>query len=447
MYRFAILLLVLLGGMSVGHADGIHCSHALTLVEKEICQSAPLLALDGELNKWYPRARNSQINLYRFDELHRQWLDQRNACDREACIIASYKDYITRLKAYPLFYPVEDVTELKGDRIAGIDVPLSVKYGDGLKSQSGTQFMSRESRWDVKPFFDHAAYLRLIGLLEQRFPFFRHRIALTGIVTAINTKQQLYLYLTFSDYYADARPLSFIIVQLAEDGAISIVATASDGGQGKECAPMPDAMLTDFVADQDGLTFTSRNHCVAKRQRWSISKAQLSTVANLRRAGIADGSSREVLWQGDCGDLSCYGHRKGSGKSFLAFHNRQTNSPSRQGEQQAAFGGADETIYPDDMFWQTGSGETVEVIRSHDRDAAAWFLDPGRTNCGRSNCYFVNSFGDYGLWSADLINKKLTRLLPIQYIERFYPISIKGSNYMFFETEMSRFEVYLAREK
>ncbi|MDH7793786.1 hypothetical protein [Ochrobactrum sp. AN78] len=444
MYRCVIVLLLFLCGLNSGHAQGIDCSHAHKPVERQICQSKPLMALDGELNKWYPRAKNTQLNPYEFETSHRQWLELRDACGTEDCIIAEYKTYIAELKGYPLFTAVENLPDITGGRDRGIDGLLSHNT-EKPKRRSGTQFSVAERRWDVKPFFDHKAYLNLIEILKWESPFFGQNLSLTGPVAAINTPQQFYLYVLFEDYDPGHLPPTSILVQLAEDGDIKIVSLSDRSS--RTCSLPLDAPQYDFSVDGDGLAFTALEHCKPLRRRWSVSQQALTSIAMPQESTQADGNAHDINWHGQCGDLSCYGHRGDPGLPFLAFHAQSANTPLRQSQQFSAFGGDDYTIYPDQMFLVNGTSNPKQIIGSNSRDAMSWFLYGTRNRCSFRQCYFVNAFGDYGLWQVDLPTMTLTRILPIQYIEKYEPISVGNRNYVFLKTEMSRNQIYVAREK
>ena len=78
-------------------AASFDCAKATAIVEKTICGSSRLSALDDELAKTYAVARKSGGEKVR--DAQRQWLrDERNACEDEECIEAAYLLRIATLR-------------------------------------------------------------------------------------------------------------------------------------------------------------------------------------------------------------------------------------------------------------------------------------------------------------------------------------------------------------
>lgn len=93
MPKFVCIVLLLAWSASAASFD---CSKAATVVEKTICATPRLSALDDELATTYAAARKNAA----LRDAQRKWLaDERNACDdAEECIEAAYLTRIAQLR-------------------------------------------------------------------------------------------------------------------------------------------------------------------------------------------------------------------------------------------------------------------------------------------------------------------------------------------------------------
>lgn len=132
LWSFCCLLLLAPFTVSAASFD---CSANLTAIEERICSNAELSALDSELGDLYQNLA-SDLSTSGQDRLRadqRQWLQQRNGCSDDICLLASYKSRLASLNQQWLALQYEgqavsvvSVQEEGWDNAAALVVRLNV---------------------------------------------------------------------------------------------------------------------------------------------------------------------------------------------------------------------------------------------------------------------------------------------------------------------------------
>ncbi|MFN7113925.1 MAG: lysozyme inhibitor LprI family protein [Alphaproteobacteria bacterium] len=93
--------LALLGLYAVpAAAASFDCTKAQNVAEKVICSDSSLSALDKELAAVYKRAKDVAQDPETLAVQQRNWLGDRNLCNKAACLYEAYNTRITRLTDY-----------------------------------------------------------------------------------------------------------------------------------------------------------------------------------------------------------------------------------------------------------------------------------------------------------------------------------------------------------
>ena len=96
-----VLGLIVFSLTGAGTAASFDCTKAMTGVEKQVCASNELSALDDELAGTYRTATKRTAEPKRFRDEQRTWLAERDAClsetDAVGCLVKHYRDRIAAL--------------------------------------------------------------------------------------------------------------------------------------------------------------------------------------------------------------------------------------------------------------------------------------------------------------------------------------------------------------
>lgn len=110
-------------------AQSFDCGKAGTKVEKMICDTPAIGALDSEMGRTYKAARASlsEDDKIRFRDAQRAWLKERNRCTEPECVYAAYVDRLatitTTTDAFPGWAGVYENAE-------GLEITITAT-GDG----------------------------------------------------------------------------------------------------------------------------------------------------------------------------------------------------------------------------------------------------------------------------------------------------------------------------
>ncbi|MDP3479184.1 MAG: lysozyme inhibitor LprI family protein, partial [Desulfoprunum sp.] len=136
MKRVIWIFLGWLALFSTGHAASFDCGKASSKIEKLICDSPSLSALDEDLDKAYKLVQNNstheEVQLLIKDQ--RQWLKgTRNACGDEACLAQAYSSRIEAIKPATgnVVHPLTKIVTLESLAPVGHGYPEDIRQIDG----------------------------------------------------------------------------------------------------------------------------------------------------------------------------------------------------------------------------------------------------------------------------------------------------------------------------
>ena len=122
--------------LSTGHATSFDCGNASSKIEKLICGSPKLSALDDDLDKTYKavQSNSSREEVQRLITDQRQWLKgRRNACGDEACLAQAYSSRIEAIKPASgnAAIPLTKIATLESLAPVGHGYPQDIRQIDG----------------------------------------------------------------------------------------------------------------------------------------------------------------------------------------------------------------------------------------------------------------------------------------------------------------------------
>ena len=138
------LFVVLIGASCAAFAQSFNCEHARTKVEKLICDSEELSALDTKLDSAY------QLALSKFDPEdarrllleQRTWLGRtRNACRDEACLERAYSQRIGEVDPFA----DKNITCAEMKKFPKLIFAQGIDLGSGYGSPTKFDYQCKES--------------------------------------------------------------------------------------------------------------------------------------------------------------------------------------------------------------------------------------------------------------------------------------------------------------
>lgn len=136
MKRVICFFLSWLALYSIGHAASFDCGKASSKIEKFICESPNLSALDEGLDKAYKLAQSNSnhedVQLLIKDQ--RQWLKStRNSCGDEACLAQAYSSRIEAIKPASgnTVHPLTKIVSIESMAPVGNGYPEDIRQIDG----------------------------------------------------------------------------------------------------------------------------------------------------------------------------------------------------------------------------------------------------------------------------------------------------------------------------
>jgi uncharacterized protein len=103
-------------------AASFDCKKASTFVERAICSSKVLSAMDDQLGRLYAKALAGAPNDAKLKTDQKSWLSLRNQCRDSDCLKTAYEDRLTVLGVRPASSPgaLTGTYELKGAHFTGV---------------------------------------------------------------------------------------------------------------------------------------------------------------------------------------------------------------------------------------------------------------------------------------------------------------------------------------
>lgn len=151
-----------------GTSQAIVCPAAQSDVEKKICSSEPLMQLDTALNKWFYQVEKSQINPEQLHEDEKNWLQQRDRCTDESCLIASYKFRLSQLRDIERYSDARTVASTL-DQVSTTQVMPYVSEENPV-SFSGSEYTLQAEDWVYKPFYTNKDRIKVREILKETIP-------------------------------------------------------------------------------------------------------------------------------------------------------------------------------------------------------------------------------------------------------------------------------------
>ncbi|MEI7002666.1 lysozyme inhibitor LprI family protein [Pectobacterium parmentieri] len=433
MIRNKIIFLFLL--IASNAVQAIVCSVAQSDVEKKICSSEPLMQLDTALNKWYSQVEKSQINPARLHEDERNWLQQRDQCADESCLIASYKFRLSQLRDIERYSDARTVTSsLKIVRMTQ-SMPY-VSEGNSI-SFSGSEYSLQAENWVYKPFYTDNERLKTLEQLKKIHAGTENDTRVKKIVGSVITDKNVYLYILHYNgihlYDSISRKNTYFhtsqLVQISEQGDVTIVDTSSDEKTPKNPNSGSDYELHSFdIDDRGNIYFINNENPHPTLKKWSASQQKIEILSDDELSQYRNKHPKKGTWSwtGKCGDVECNSRVGIDNSAHYALHYPK---PNRQNPRD------DYTVYDahfaDSLFYIKKNGDVETIVKENDNNKNTWFLFSEPTCASDNACYFVNHHDMAGVWRINQKTKTLTHITPLSRIDRITATRYKNKDYIF----------------
>nr|WP_240346331.1 hypothetical protein [Pectobacterium polaris] len=431
MTKNKLILLSLLAFSSAPQA--IVCPAAQSDVEKKICSSEPLMQLDAALNKWFYQVEKSQINPERLHEDEKNWLQQRDQCTDESCLIASYKFRLSQLREIERYSDARTVASTL-DQVRMTQVMPYVSEENPV-SYSGSEYALQAEDWVYKPFYTNKERIKLRDMLKETIPHSTNDTRIEKIVGSIIENKTTYLYILHYNgihYYDKAlRKNKYYntsqLIQISEQGDLRIVDNSSD-----ENIPKDQNMnyrLNSFEIDDAGnIYFINNDNAHPTLKKWSTLQQKLETLSDDEFSQYKNKHPDNGIWSwtGKCGDIECKSRVGSDNSAHYALHypNIARKKPSDN------YTGYDAS-FADSLFYVNDNGEVNTILKENDDNRDTWYLFWEPTCAHKNACYFINHHGMAGIWQVNQQAKTLTHTTPLSRIDEIKAIHHDNKDYIF----------------
>lgn len=409
------------------------CSAAQSDTVKKICSSEPLMQLDTALNKWFYQVEKSQINPGKLHEDEKNWLQERDQCTDESCLIAAYKLRLSQLREIERYSDARTVAS----SLDQVSVTQALPYTpeENPISFSGSDYSLQAENWVYKPFYTNKERIKVQALLKEASPNSTNETRIEKIVGSIVANKTAYLYILHYNglHYYDKSLRKNIysntsqLIQISEQGDIKIVDNSSDENIPKDTNM--NYRLSDFEIDDAGnVYFINNTNAHPRLKKWSAFQQQLETLSDDELAQYKSKHPNKGTWSwiGQCGDVECKSRVGLDNSAHYALHYPETTrrKPSDNYTDYDAY-------FADSLFYVEDNGDVTTILKENDENRNTWHLFSEPTCAHENACYFINHHGMAGIWQVNQQAKTLTHITPLSRIDAIQAMRYDNKDYIF----------------
>lgn len=426
-------------------AQAIVCSTASSNVEQMICSSTPLMQLDTALNKWYSEVEKSQIIPNALHSEEKIWLQQRNQCTDESCLIASYKLRLSQLREIERYSSAKTVASSIEYVVKTQSLPYS-SDGNAI-SVTGSEYSLQAKEWVYKPFYTQEERLKLLKKLKEIDQGASNETRIEKLIGGFAANNTFYFYFLHYNgvHHNDSREKksfrTWQLVQISEQGDVKIVDSSND--ENKPKGSEADYRLNAFKMDTEGnIHFINNTNARPTLKRWSATQQKLETLSDEELTEYQNNNIKKGTWswEGECEDVKCKSRMGKNGSAHFALHYPGTARKNPKDNYTSY--GAD---FADSLFYIKPDGGVHTILKENNNNRNTWYLFSEPTCTENNGCYFINHHGMAGVWQINQQEKMLTHITSLSRIEEIAATRQNEKDYIFMLFD-STDTIYVATE-